>query len=77
MEEAFKVMHLNRLIRMAVNLVRGLELEIGEDYFDMAVCSVVSWFKVSQQNSFGESVCMQQVVCMHRLMGLYRRSDQT
>lgn len=52
MEEAFKVMHLNGLIKMAVKLVRGLELEIGEDHFDMAVCSVVSWFKVSQQTCF-------------------------
>ncbi|MEW5305062.1 MAG: hypothetical protein WDW36_007626 [Sanguina aurantia] len=56
MEEAFKVMHLNGLIKMAVKLVRGLELEIGEDYFDMAVCSVVSWFKVRERYALnGES----------------------
>lgn len=46
MDEAIRVMQLNGLIKIAVSLVRGLELKVGDEFFDMAVFSVVSWFKV-------------------------------
>jgi len=43
------VMALNGLIRRAINLVKGVDIDITEESFEMAVTSVIPWFKASFQ----------------------------
>lgn len=47
MEPAMDLMCLNGLIRKAINLVKGVDISITEDLFEMAVTSIIPWFKVS------------------------------
>lgn len=46
MDPAMDLMGLNGLIRKAINLVRGVEIAITDDMFEMAVISIIPWFKV-------------------------------
>ena len=46
MEELLHVMQVNRLIRAAVGLVKGVELQQTGDSFQIAVLSGILWFKV-------------------------------
>ena len=42
---------MNGLLRLAVGLVRGLELDVTQDTFHVAVFSVIAWFKVRERYS--------------------------
>ena len=46
MEPTLKLMHVNRLIRTAVKLVKGIELQQTGNSFEMIVLSGILWFKV-------------------------------
>ncbi len=46
MEPAMDLMRLNGLIRRAINLVKGVDVTITEDTFEMAITSIIPWFKV-------------------------------
>jgi len=48
MEEAVRVMQLKPLMRTAIRLVKGLEINQTADRFDLAVFSIISWFKVRE-----------------------------
>ena len=53
MDEACSVMRLNGLVRTAVRLIRGVELSgLEQRRFDMAVFSIIAWFKVCARSSF-------------------------
>lgn len=41
------LMRLNGLIRRAINLVKGVDVAITEETFEMAITSIIPWFKVS------------------------------
>eukprot|EP00775_Hariotina_reticulata_P006666 gene6666-6890_t len=56
MSEAIALMGLGGLIRTAIKLVRGVKIQQDEHSFNMAVFSVFSWFKVSEQYSLDGSV---------------------
>jgi len=47
MEEAVRVMQLKPLMRTAIRLVKGLEINQTADRFDLAVFSIISWFKAN------------------------------
>ncbi|KAK9915727.1 hypothetical protein WJX75_003301 [Coccomyxa subellipsoidea] len=49
MDPAMDLMGLNGLIRKAINLVRGVEIAITDDTFEMAIISVIPWFKVREK----------------------------
>ncbi len=44
------LMCLNGLIRRAIKLVKGVDVTITEDTFEMAVTSIIPWFKVCIPN---------------------------
>lgn len=46
MEPTLTLMHVNRLIRTAVKLVKGVELRQTDNTFEMIVLSGILWFKV-------------------------------
>ena len=46
MEPTLKLMHVNRLIRTAVKLVKGVELRQTGNSFEIIVLSGILWFKV-------------------------------
>lgn len=52
MDGACRLMHLNGIVRQAIRLIKGLEIHVlqGEalaaPVFEMAVFSVLPWFKV-------------------------------
>ncbi len=46
MEPTLKLMQVNRLIRTAVKLVKGIELRQTGNSFEMIVLSGILWFKV-------------------------------
>ncbi|GFR44808.1 hypothetical protein Agub_g6144 [Astrephomene gubernaculifera] len=48
MDEAIAAMRLNGLVRSAVRLIRGLELDVRGGRFNMAIFSVIAWFKVRE-----------------------------
>jgi len=48
MDSAMELVRLNPLIRRAVGLVNGLELEITDSEFKMAVLCAIPWFKVRE-----------------------------
>ena len=39
-------MRLNRVLRSAVRLVKGIQIRVHNDQFEMAVISAIPWFKV-------------------------------
>lgn len=47
MEPALEMVHLGRLMRSAVRLVKGIRLRVYDNCFEMAVFSAIPWFKVS------------------------------
>lgn len=47
MEPILHAMQVNRLIRGAVRLVKGMELKQDGDAFQIAVLSGILWFKVN------------------------------
>ncbi|BDA44299.1 hypothetical protein COCOBI_05-4830 [Coccomyxa sp. Obi] len=49
MEPAMDLMRLNGLIRRAINLVKGVDITITEDVFEMAITSIIPWFKVRER----------------------------
>lgn len=51
MDPAMDLMCLNGIIRKAINLVRGVEIAITDDTFEMAITSIIPWFKVSSTNT--------------------------
>lgn len=46
MEPALEMVHLGRLMRSAVRLVKGIRLRVFDECFEMAVFSAIPWFKV-------------------------------
>ncbi|KAG2424097.1 hypothetical protein HXX76_014772 [Chlamydomonas incerta] len=51
MDAAVGVMRLNGLVRTAIRLIRGLELDpaaLAAGRFDMAITSIIAWFKVRE-----------------------------
>lgn len=48
MEEAIHLMHLSRLTRTAVKLIKGIQIVQTAEKFDLAVFSVISWFKIRE-----------------------------
>ncbi|KAG2486408.1 hypothetical protein HYH03_014984 [Edaphochlamys debaryana] len=51
MEPALKLMHLNGIVRTAVKLIRGLEIDpraLAAGRMDLAIFSVIAWFKVRE-----------------------------
>ena len=46
MEPTLQLMRVNRLIRTAVGLVKGMELRQSDHSFEMIVLSGILWFKV-------------------------------
>lgn len=49
MEPAMDLLKLNGLTRTAVKLVRGVEIKLQGSTFEMAVFSVISWFRVVEK----------------------------
>jgi hypothetical protein len=49
MEGACNIMQLNGLMRTAVKMVKGVKLTLNEEEFDVAVFSVISWFKIVER----------------------------
>lgn len=49
MEPTLKLMQVNRLIRTAVKLVKGIELQQTGNSFEMIVLSGILWFKIKEQ----------------------------
>lgn len=49
MEPTLKLMHVNRLIRTAVKLVKGIELQQTGNSFEMIVLSGILWFKIKER----------------------------
>ena len=47
MEPTLQLMRVNRLIRTAVGLVKGMELRQSDNSFEMIVLSGILWFKVT------------------------------
>ncbi|KAK9807921.1 hypothetical protein WJX73_002398 [Symbiochloris irregularis] len=62
MEPALHMVHLGRLMRSAVRLVKGIQLRVYDNCFEMAVFSVVPWFKVIERYPLTGS----SVVCKRR-----------
>ena len=50
MEPTLQLMKVNRLIRSAVGLVRGTQLNQSDNSFEIIVLSGILWFKVSVQS---------------------------
>ena len=48
MAAAIELARLNRLVRAAVTMIKGIQIAQTERGFEMAVFSVVPWFKVRQ-----------------------------
>ena len=48
MTAAMDLARLNRLVKGAVSLIKGMQIVHTEAEFDMAVFSFISWFKVLQ-----------------------------
>mmetsp|Transcript_5105 Transcript_5105/g.14655 ORF Transcript_5105/g.14655 Transcript_5105/m.14655 type:complete len:362 (-) Transcript_5105:689-1774(-) len=57
MEAAIRAMRLNPLVRRGVALVRGLELKVTDEEFEMAVFSAIPWFKVVERYPFSGEDC--------------------
>lgn len=51
MEPTMKLMQVNRLIRTAVKLVKGIELRQTGNSFEMIVLSGILWFKVGSSKT--------------------------
>ena len=49
MDPVCDLMRINGLVRMAIGLLRGMEVDITEDTFKMNICSVISWFKIRER----------------------------
>jgi hypothetical protein len=47
LEPAIRLIHLNRVMRQAVRLIRGVQLGIEQDQLRFSVFSAIPWFKVS------------------------------
>lgn len=45
MADAIALAQLNRITRAAVKLIKGIQIVDTEEYFEMAVFSVIAWFK--------------------------------
>jgi hypothetical protein len=41
-----QLIHLNRIMRQAVRLIRGVELDMEQQHFRFSVFSAIPWFKV-------------------------------
>lgn len=50
MEPTLQLMKVNRLIRSAVGLVKGTQLNQSDNSFEIIVLSGILWFKVSVQS---------------------------
>ena len=50
MEPTLQLMKVNRLIRSAVGLVKGTQLNQSDNSFEITVLSGILWFKVSLQS---------------------------
>lgn len=46
LEPAIRLIHLNRVMRQAVRLIRGVQLGIEQDQLRFSVFSAIPWFKV-------------------------------
>lgn len=46
MDEAIALMALGGVMRQAIRLIRGVQIKQDQQQFEMAVFSVLSWFKV-------------------------------
>ena len=62
MEPTLTLMRVNRLIRTAVGLVKGMQLRQSQDSFEMIVLSGILWFKVTKQTS----ALLHLEACSHR-----------
>lgn len=47
LDPAIKLIHLNRVMRQAVRLIRGVQLGIEHEHLRFSVFSAIPWFKVS------------------------------
>jgi hypothetical protein len=59
MEAALALVHVNGIRRTAVRLIKGMKLSLDEQHFAFGVFSVISWFKISERYSLGET-CTQR-----------------
>ncbi|GIL61665.1 hypothetical protein Vafri_16085 [Volvox africanus] len=48
MEDAMNLMRLNGVVRQAVKLVKGVNIQVDRDNFTFTVFSFISWFKVKE-----------------------------
>lgn len=46
LEPAIRLIHLNRVMRQAVRLIRGVQLGIEDEQLRFSVVSAIPWFKV-------------------------------
>lgn len=69
LEPAIQLIHLNRVMRQAVRLIRGVQLGIEQEQLRFSVFSAIPWFKVRAPGRAGvrgsrETVCTQAAVGM-------------
>jgi hypothetical protein len=55
LEPAIRLIHLNRVMRQAVRLIRGVQLGIEQEQLRFSVFSAIPWFKVREQRQGRES----------------------
>lgn len=48
LEPAIRLIHLNRVMRQAVRLIRGVQLGIEQEQLRFSVFSAIPWFKISE-----------------------------
>lgn len=61
MEATLQLMQVNRLIRTAVRLVKGMELRQGSNSFEIIVLSGILWFKITEHYPLtGEVRCYKR-----------------
>lgn len=51
-----ELLRLNRLVRSAIGLIKGIEVNLEGSHFHLHVVSVVSWFKVKERYALGGAV---------------------
>jgi hypothetical protein len=59
MEAALALVHVNGITRTAVRLIKGMKLSLDEQHFAFGVFSVISWFKITERYTLGET-CQQR-----------------
>ena len=49
MAEVMEMVNLNRLVRTAIKLIRGVQIVQTPEIFEFAIFSLIGWFKVREE----------------------------